>query len=69
MKYITKLKLSAVHQLCDAEDVSTEKMYAYMENMCKVDADTINSYMVNENHAKLFDELNELTAVMIQLGN
>jgi len=69
MQYITKLKLAAVHQLCDAEDKSTEYMYQLMQDTIKVDIDTVNNYMVNENHSKLFKELNELTNLMIQLGN
>lgn len=46
MKYITKLKLAAVHQLCDAEDRSTEYTIAYMQDMCKVDHDTVMSYLL-----------------------
>jgi hypothetical protein len=68
MQYITKLKLAAVHQLCDAEDKSTEYMYQLMQDSCKVDLDTVNSYMINENHTKLFKELNSLTELMILLG-
>jgi hypothetical protein len=40
-----------------------------MQDTIKVDIDTVNNYMVNENHSKLFKELNELTNLMIQLGN
>jgi hypothetical protein len=68
MQYITKLKIAAVHQLCDGEDISTEQMYQLMQDMCKVDIDNVNNYMLNENHSKLFKELNDLTELMIQLG-
>jgi hypothetical protein len=69
MQHITKLKLAAVHQLCDAEDKSTEYMYALMQTTCKVDIDTVNSYMVNENHEKLFREVNELVELIIKIEN
>lgn len=61
MRYITKLKLAAVHQLCDAEDKSTEFMFALMQDMCKVDLDCVMSYMSlpPEEHAKLFKEVME----------
>jgi hypothetical protein len=68
MQYITKLKLAAIHQLCDVENKSTEYMYQLMQDTAKVDSDTINNYMINENHDKLFNELNSLTELMIQLG-
>jgi hypothetical protein len=69
MKHITKLKLAAIHQLCDAEDKSTEYMYQLMQDTCKVDIDTVNNYMINENHSKLFKEVNELSEILINLGN
>jgi hypothetical protein len=68
MKYITKLKLAAVHQLCDAEDKSTEYMYQLMQDTAKVDLDTVNNYMMNENHSQLFQEVNELTEIFIDLS-
>jgi hypothetical protein len=68
MKHITKLKLAAVHQLCDAEDKSTEYMYQLMQDTAKVDLDTVNNYMMNENHSKLFQEVNELTEILIDLS-
>jgi hypothetical protein len=68
MQHITKLKLAAVHQLCDAEDKSTEYMYALMQNTCKVGLDTITDYMMNENHEKLFKEVNQFAELMINLG-
>lgn len=69
MQYITKLKLAAVHQFCEVEDKSTEYMYQLMQDVVKVDIDTVNNYMINENHSKLFKELNDLTEIMILLGN
>jgi len=68
MKHITKLKLAAVHQLCDAEDKSTEYMYQLMQDTAKVDLDTVNNYMMNENHSQLFQEVNELTEIFIDLS-
>lgn len=67
MQYITKLKLAAVHQLCDAEDKSTEFMYQLMMDTVQVDLNTVNNYMINEDHSKLFKELNSLTELMIRL--
>ena len=68
MKHLTKLKLAAIHQICDAEDKSIEYMYQLMKDMCKVDVDTINNYFEKEDTIKLFKELNELTELMIKLG-
>lgn len=68
MTHITKLKLAAIHQLCDAENKSTEYMFALMQNTCKVDLDTITDYMMNENHEKLFKEVNQFAELMINLG-
>lgn len=69
MQHITKLKLAAIHQLCDVEDISTERMYQYMQDIVKVDIDTINSYMVlgDAKHENLFKELNSLTEVIINI--
>ena len=69
MKYITKLKLAAIHQLCDAEDKSTEYMYQMMQDMAKVDIDTVNNYMINEDHSSLFKELNSLITLIDKLGD
>lgn len=69
MKYITQLKLAAVHQLCDAEDKSTEYMLQLMQDSCGVDLDCCVNYLKleTETHIKLFRELNELTELMIKL--
>jgi hypothetical protein len=69
MQYITKLKLAAVHQLCDVEDKSTEYMYQLMQDTVKVDIDTVNNYMINEDHSKLFKQLNDLVEIVIILGH
>ena len=45
MKYITKLKLAAIHQWCDAEDKSTEFMIQFLQDKCKVDFDTVMNYL------------------------
>lgn len=69
MQYITKLKLAAVHQLCDVEDRSTEYTLYKMKKMCKVGLDTCMSYMQlgQHEHCKLFHELNGLTEVMVNI--
>ncbi len=69
MKYITKLKLAAVHQLCDTEDKSTEYMLQMMQDTCKVGLDTCIQYMELDpiEHSKLFKELNQLVKVVINL--
>lgn len=60
MKYITKLKLAAVHQYCDIEDKSTEFMYQFMQDAVGVDLDTVNNYLFlgEQEHIKLRNELN-----------
>ena len=70
MKYITKLKLAAVHQLCDVEDKSTEYMLQLMQDVCNIDLDCCIKYLeIDEGQqGRLFRELNELTEVMIKLG-
>ena len=69
MKYITKLKLAAVHQLCDAEDKSTEYMLQIMQDTCDVDLNCCISYMnLSENeHSELFKEVLMITEVLIRL--
>lgn len=69
MKYITKLKLAAVHQLCDAEDRSTEYMLQLMQDTCDVDLDCCLWYMdlPDNEHSRLFEEVLILTEVMIRL--
>ena len=69
MKYITKLKLAAVHQLCDAEDKSTEYMLQFMQDTCDVDLDCCISYMnLSENeHSELFNEVLMINEVFIRL--
>jgi hypothetical protein len=42
-------------------------MYQLMQDTCKVDIDTVNNYMVNENHEKLFKEVNELLELIIKI--
>lgn len=71
MKYITKLKLAAVHQLCDKEDKSTEYMFQFMQDTCKVELDTVLNYMKlgQKQHQQLFRELNDFLELFIQLDN
>ena len=71
MKHITKLKLAAVHQYADTMDKSTEWMLQFMQDSCNVDLDCVISYMSlgNETHKELFNEINELTNVIIKTEN
>jgi len=63
------MKLAAVHQLCDAEDKSTEYTLQLMQDSCKVSLDTCIAYFKLENeHKTLFKELNELTALIVELS-
>lgn len=70
MKPLTKLKLAAVHQLCDAEDRSTEYTLQLMQDTCNVSLNTCVSYMNlgGEEHGKLWEELNDFVQLMIKLG-
>ena len=45
MKLITKLKLAAVHNLCEAQDRSTEFTIQYMQDVCKVSHETVMNYL------------------------
>jgi hypothetical protein len=67
MQHITKLKLAAVHQICNVEDKSDEYMYQFMQDTCKVNLDTVINYMTKENHEKLFKELNELLELTLKI--
>jgi hypothetical protein len=71
MQYITKLKLAAVHQLCDAEDKSTEYTLQLMQDTCKLDLDTCLNYLKldQDQHSKLFKEINDFTELMIKIDN
>tara|TARA_R110000868_G_C10920160_1_gene765604 strand:+ start:302 stop:529 length:228 start_codon:yes stop_codon:yes gene_type:complete len=69
MQYITKLKLAAVHQLCDAEDRSIEYMLQLMQDICDVDMDCCISYMKldDKEHSKLFQEVMMFTETIIRV--
>jgi len=69
MKYITKLKLASVHQVCDFENKSTEFMLQLMQDTCKVDLDTVIAYMETpfEEKQKLFSDLKDLLNVITKL--
>jgi hypothetical protein len=71
MKYITKLKLAAVHQLCDAEDKSTEYMLQLMQDICNVDLDCCLLYvkLPEEEKNRLFKEVNMINELLIILGD
>jgi hypothetical protein len=70
MEYITKLKLAAVHQLCDAEDKSTEYMLQLMQDTCDVDLDCCLLYMDLPNNEQLilFKEVLVMNEVFIRLN-
>lgn len=71
MQYITKLKLAAVHQMCDAKDKSTEYMLQFMQDSCKVDHDTVIEYikLSEEEHKKLFIQVIDFLEVINQTDN
>lgn len=71
MKYITKLKLAAIHQICDKEDKSTEYTIQVMMNIVNVELDTIINYFgLGESiHSNLFKEVNELASVVIDIDS
>lgn len=66
MKYITKLKLAAVHQICDVYDKSTEFTLQYMQDTCKVSLNTVTSYMLlpPHEHKQLFNDVNNLVGML-----
>ena len=69
MKYITKLKLAAIHLYCDVEEKSTEFMIQFMQDACKVDLDCVMNYLQlpEEEHIKLKDEVADFTSTMVQI--
>jgi hypothetical protein len=69
MKYITKLKLAAVHLVCDVEDKSTEYMIQFMQDVCKVNLDCVMNYLQlsEEEHTKLKDEVADFTVTVTQI--
>lgn len=71
MKYITKLKLAAVHQYADAMDKSTEWMLQFMQDSCNVDLDCVMNYLQLPDKEKedLIKELKSFMEVMVQLEN
>jgi hypothetical protein len=71
MQYITKLKIAAVHQLCDVHDKSTEFTLALIQDACDVDLDCAVAYfnLSDEEHLKLFKDVNALTETISKLEN
>jgi len=71
MRYITKLKLATVHQLCDAEDKSTEYMFQFMQDTCNVDLEVCINYMKlgQETHLQLFKEVIQMAELFETLDN
>lgn len=69
MQHITKLKLAATHQLCDALEKSSEFTIQFMQDMCEVDLDTVLKYLEEENHEELFKEINSLGVLMEKFEN
>jgi hypothetical protein len=71
MKYITKLKLAAVHQICTNQDHSTEFTLQYMQDTCNVDLDCVLNYMSldNKEHSKLFEEVKEFCSLFILMND
>lgn len=71
MQHKTKLKLAAVHQICDVTDKSTEYMLQLMQDMCKVDLDTCVKYMElgDEEHKVLFEQVNAVAETIVNIDN
>jgi len=69
MQHITKLKLAATHQLCDALEKSSKFTIQFMQDMCEVDLDTVLKYLEEENHEELFKEINSLGILMEKFKN
>lgn len=71
MQHKTKLKLAAVHQICDVTDKSTEYMLQVMQDMCKVDLDTCVKYMElgDEEHKVLFEQVNAVAQIIVDIDN
>jgi len=71
MQHKTKLKLAAVHQICDVTDKSTEYMLQLMQDMCKVDLDTCVKYMElgDEEHKVLFEQVNAVAQIIVDIDN
>jgi len=69
MRYITKLKLAAIHKDCDDLDTSTEYMFQYMQDVAHVPFETVMNYfnLSVKERKELFKELDELVELMIQL--
>lgn len=68
MKYVTKIKLAAIHQWCDAQDKSTEFMIASMIAMCKMDHDAVMAYLQlgDKEHERLRKDVNEIVDFFAQ---
>lgn len=66
MKHITKLKLAAIHQLCDTKDKSTEFMMQFMQDTCNVDHDCVLNYLMlpQKEKVRIYKELNELLELL-----
>jgi hypothetical protein len=71
MQHKTKLKLAAVHQICDVTDKSTEFMLQVMQDICKVDLDTCVKYLElpEEEHNVLFQEVNAVAETICLIDN
>lgn len=57
MNQITKLKLACVFHYCVVKHESNEYMYQLMQDVCKLDRDTINQYIEKENHEELMNQV------------
>lgn len=68
MKYITKLKLAAMQQICDHEERSTEYTIQYLQDMVGVSHDCVINYLMlpPHEHVQLISEVNELVSVMVK---
>jgi hypothetical protein len=71
MQHKTKLKLAAVHQICNVTDKSTEFMLQIMQDICKVDLDICVKYLElpEEEHNVLFQEVNAVAETICVIDN
>lgn len=69
MKHSTLLAIATVHQYCKSLDKSTEFTYQTIQDICKVDLDTVNNYFIkySNQHETLFNEINTINEIVIKL--
>ena len=71
MKHSTLLAIATVHQYCESLDKSTEFTYQLIQDVCKVNLDTVNNYFIKHSnqHETLFNEINTINEIIIELDS